>query len=57
MPGWLLSQPENTSTDAAATLEAAAHLAQRATIWAAADQAVADGRTTAAEIERVLGPR
>jgi type II secretory ATPase GspE/PulE/Tfp pilus assembly ATPase PilB-like protein len=40
-----------------ATLEAAANSAQRATVWTAANQAVAEGRTTAAEIERVLGPR
>jgi type II secretory ATPase GspE/PulE/Tfp pilus assembly ATPase PilB-like protein len=40
-----------------ATLEASAQPAERMTIWTAADQAVADGRTTPAEIERVLGPR
>jgi len=40
-----------------ATLEAAARPTHGATIWTAADDAVADGRTTPAEIERVLGPR
>jgi general secretion pathway protein E len=40
-----------------ATLEAAARTDGRATIWTAADQAVADGLTTSEEIERVLGPR
>ncbi len=40
-----------------ATLEAAARPTGRATIWTAADQAIGEGRTTRAEIERVLGPR
>ncbi len=40
-----------------AALEAAARPADRATIWTAADHAVAEGRTTFAEVERVLGPR
>jgi type II secretory ATPase GspE/PulE/Tfp pilus assembly ATPase PilB-like protein len=40
-----------------ATLEAAANHAGRQTIWAAAERAVADGLTTPAEVERVLGPR
>jgi type II secretory ATPase GspE/PulE/Tfp pilus assembly ATPase PilB-like protein len=38
-------------------LEAAAIRPDRQTIWSAADQAVAQGLTTPAEIERVLGPR
>jgi type II secretory ATPase GspE/PulE/Tfp pilus assembly ATPase PilB-like protein len=40
-----------------ATLEAAARPSGRANIWTAAERAVADGLTTAQEIERVLGPR
>jgi type II secretory ATPase GspE/PulE/Tfp pilus assembly ATPase PilB-like protein len=39
------------------TLEAATRPADRATIWTAADRAVANGLTTKQEIERVLGPR
>jgi type II secretory ATPase GspE/PulE/Tfp pilus assembly ATPase PilB-like protein len=38
-------------------LEAAVQPSRRATIWTAAAQAVADGWTTAQEIERVLGPQ
>jgi type II secretory ATPase GspE/PulE/Tfp pilus assembly ATPase PilB-like protein len=38
-------------------LEAAASQSPRKTIWAAADEAVANALTTPLEIERVLGPR
>jgi general secretion pathway protein E len=38
-------------------LEAAAEQPGRQTIWSAADRAIAQGLTTSAEIERVLGPR
>ena len=40
-----------------ATLEAAATQPNRATIWTAAEQALAESLTTPEEIERVLGPR
>jgi type II secretory ATPase GspE/PulE/Tfp pilus assembly ATPase PilB-like protein len=39
------------------TLEEIAARSGRSTLWDAATQAVADGRTTWSEIERVLGPR
>jgi type II secretory ATPase GspE/PulE/Tfp pilus assembly ATPase PilB-like protein len=39
-----------------AALEAAAASRGRASIWTAAEQAIADGSTTRQEIERVLGP-
>jgi type II secretory ATPase GspE/PulE/Tfp pilus assembly ATPase PilB-like protein len=39
------------------TLEEIAARTGRWTLWDAAAQAVADGRTTWPEIERVLGPR
>ena len=38
-------------------LEAAASRSGGATIWSAADDAVAKGMTTLEEIERVLGPK
>ena len=38
-------------------LEAAVQRPDRQTIWTAADRAIAQGLTTASEIERVLGPR
>ena len=40
-----------------ATLEAATSSSTRLSLWAAAEQAVADGVTTREEIDRVLGPR
>ena len=40
-----------------AALEAATGATTRSTIWTAAEEAVAAGLTTRAEIERVLGPR
>src|SRR5205823_4244008 len=40
-----------------ATLEALMYRPERQTIWTAAEAAVAAGLTSAAEIERVLGPR
>jgi type II secretory ATPase GspE/PulE/Tfp pilus assembly ATPase PilB-like protein len=40
-----------------ATLEAEANRSGRSTLWTAAERAVAEGLTTAEEIERVLGPR
>jgi type II secretory ATPase GspE/PulE/Tfp pilus assembly ATPase PilB-like protein len=38
-------------------LESAVNQPGRCTIWTAADEAIANGRTTTEEIERVLGPR
>jgi general secretion pathway protein E len=40
-----------------ATLEAATASSVRMSLWAAAEQAVADGLTSQDEIDRVLGPR
>jgi general secretion pathway protein E len=38
-------------------LESAVNEPGRCTIWTAADEAIANGRTTPEEIEHVLGPR